>query len=76
MLGLLVLLFILWWFKIIKTGFVLGIGFLILVALGIETFNYDIDLGKLWETGSVQESRVSHTKDGLTLMGSCAVPTK
>jgi len=76
MIGLAVILFILWWLKIIKTGFAIGIGILILAAIGIETFNYDLDLGKLWETGNIAESRVSHTKDGIKLMGVCAIPKK
>ncbi len=76
MIGFAIILFILWWFKIIKTGFAIGIGILILAAIGIETLNYDLDLGKLWETGNIQESRVSHTKDGIKLMGSCAIPKK
>lgn len=62
---------------VIKKGFAIGLGILILAAIGIETFNYDLDLGKLWETGSIEESRVSHTKDGkIKLMGSCAIPKK
>jgi hypothetical protein len=76
MIGLVVLIIILWWMNIIKTGFAIGLGILLLAAIGIETLNYDLDLGKLWETGSIQESRVSHTKDGIKLMGSCAIPTK
>jgi hypothetical protein len=47
----------------------------LLAAFGIETFNYDLDLGQLWKTGNIQESRVTHTKDGLKLMGSCALPS-
>ena len=77
MAGLIVLIIILWWMKIIKTGFAIGLGILLLAAIGIETFNYDLDLGKLWQTGDIQESRVSHTKDGnIKLMGSCAIPKK
>ncbi len=76
MVGLGVILFILWWMKIIKTGFAIGLGIVILAAIGIETFDYDLDLGKLWQTGNIQESRVSHTKDGIKLMGSCAIPIK
>ncbi len=68
--------FVLWYFKILKTGFAVGLGIILLAAFGIETMNYDLDLGKLWETGNIQESRVSHTRDGLKLMGSCALPTK
>ena len=62
--------------KIIKTGFAIGFGIILLAAIGIETFNYDLDLGKLWKTGNIQESRVSHTKDGYKLVGSCAIPIK
>lgn len=76
MVALAVVLFVLWWLNIIKTGFAIGLGIVILAAIGIETFDYDLDLGKLWETGSIQESRVTHTKDGLKLMGSCVIPVK
>ncbi len=71
-----VVLFALWWFKIIKTGFAIGLGIIVLSAIGIETFDYDLDLGTLWKTGNIAESRVTHTKDGITLMGSCALPKK
>ena len=43
-------LFVLWWFKIIKTGFAVGLGIIVLAAIGIETFDYDLDLGTLWRT--------------------------
>lgn len=66
---------VLWYLKIIKTGFAIGLGIVLLAAFGIETFNYDLDLGQLWKTGNIQESRVTHTKDGLKLMGSCALPS-
>lgn len=69
---LMVVVFLLWWFKILKTGFVIGIGIILLAAFGIETLNYDIDLGRLWDTGSVQESRVEH-RDGMKIFGqTCA----
>lgn len=74
--GIAVIVFALWWLKILKTGFAIGLGIILLAAFGIETFNYDLDLGRLWQTGNIQESRVTHTKDGLKLMGSCALPTK
>ena len=45
-----VVLFVLWWFKIIKTGFAIGLGIIVLAAIGIETFDYDLDLGTLWRT--------------------------
>lgn len=59
---------------VIKKWFAIGLGIIILAAIGIETFNYDLDLGKLWETGDIQASRVQHTKDGLKIMGSCVKP--
>jgi O-antigen ligase len=71
-----VVIFVLWWMKIIKTGFAIGLGIIILAAIGIETMNYDLDLGRLWQTGDIQESRVTHTQDGLKLMGSCIIPKK
>lgn len=73
LLAVIILLYVL---GIIKKWFAIGLGILILAAIGIETFNYDLDLGKLWETGDIQASRVSHTKDGLKLMGICALPAK
>lgn len=39
-------------------------------AIGVEVSNYDIDLGKLRESGSIQESRVQ-TKNGVTIFGNC-----
>jgi len=36
---------------------------LLAVAMGLEGFDYDADLGKLWETGSYSESRVETLKD-------------
>lgn len=48
---------------------------LLAVALGLEGFNYDADLQKLWETGSYSQSRVESVtdKDGNTvrLIGEC-----
>jgi hypothetical protein len=71
LLAIIVLLFLL---GIIKKGFAIGLAILILAAIGIETFNYDLDLGKLWETGDIQASRVQHTKEGIKIMGSCVKP--
>ena len=36
---------------------------LLAIALGLDGFDYDADLGKLWETGSYSESRVETIKD-------------
>lgn len=43
----------------------LMIGFIILMlaAFGMEVYDYDLDLWKLWETGSLEESRVETVKD-------------
>lgn len=62
---------LLWKLNIIKTGFAVGIGILLLAAFGVEAIDYDLDLGTLWQTGNVQESRVQHGKDGLVLKGMC-----
>jgi hypothetical protein len=59
---------------IIKKGFAIGLGILLLAAIGIQTFDYDLDLGTLWETGSIKESRVQHTQDGVVLKGDCVKP--
>ncbi len=50
--------------------FIIGLMIVILGAIGVEMFNYDIDLGKLWDTGSIKESRVQ-TKNGVKLIGEC-----
>lgn len=63
--------FLLWFFWVIKTGFAIGIGIILLAAIGIQTFDYDLDLETLWRTGNIQESRVQQTQDGIKLMGLC-----
>ncbi len=67
--GLLILiviaLLVFWW----KAKVALWIILILLVsAFGVEYFDYDVDLGKLWETGSVSESRVEH-KNGVKIFG-------
>jgi hypothetical protein len=59
---------------IIKKGFAIGLGILLLAAIGIQTFDYDLDLSTLWKTGSIKESRVQHTQDGVVLKGDCVKP--
>ena len=66
-----VLVFVLRRFKIIKTGFAIWLGIVILAAFGIQMYDYDLDLQTLWKTGNIQESRVQHTKDGIVLKGNC-----
>ena len=43
---------------------------MVLGAVWLEVFDYDLDLWKLWETGSIQESRVEN-KNGVRLIGKC-----
>jgi len=58
-------LLVFWW----KAKVVLWIILILLVsAFGVEYFDYDVDLGKLWETGSVSDSRVEH-KNGMKIFG-------
>jgi len=61
-------------FGVLKKGFAIGFGIILLGALGIQVFDYDLDLGKLWETGSIEQSRVQYTDDGIKLFGSCVKP--
>ncbi len=64
-------LFVLWWMGKIKTAFAIGLGVVLLAAIGIQTMDYDLDLGSLWAGNSIADSRVQQTKDGIKLMGSC-----
>ncbi len=43
--------------------FLIWLIILMLTALWLEVFNYDIDLWKLWETWNLKESRVETVKD-------------
>ncbi len=66
------LLFFIWW----KAKILLIVIFVLLaIAMGIEGFNYDVDLQKLWDTGSYEQSRVESVKDKngdtIRLIGSC-----
>jgi hypothetical protein len=47
----------------------LGIGILLLAALGMEATNTDVDLGKLMDTGSVSESMVDRDAEGNAIYG-------
>lgn len=42
----------------------LGVGILLLAALGLEATNTDVDLGTLIETGSVTESQIERDEEG------------
>jgi hypothetical protein len=51
-------------------GMLIAILVILLVAVGLQVADYDLDLGKLWETGgNIEESRVMQ-KDGLKVFGS------
>ena len=58
---LVVVLLLLFWGK--AKGILIFILVLLAVAMWLEWFDYDADLGKLWETGSYSESRVETIKD-------------
>jgi hypothetical protein len=47
----------------------LGIGAVLLIALGLEATNTDVDLGKLVETGSLSESMIQRDENGKALYG-------
>lgn len=47
----------------------LGIGVVLLAALGMEVANTDVDLGKLMDTGSLSESVVKRDAEGNALYG-------
>jgi len=53
----------------------IGLAIVIAGAFGLEATNYDIDLGKFMQTGSIQDSRVESVKDSngdtIRLIGSC-----
>lgn len=42
----------------------------VLWAIGLEATDYDVDLATLWETWSIEESRVEN-KNGVRLIGEC-----
>ena len=47
----------------------LGIGAVLLIALGLEATSTDVDLGKLMETGSLEESMVQRDENGNAIYG-------
>jgi hypothetical protein len=47
----------------------LGIGAVLLIALGLEATSTDVDLGRLVETGSLSESVVQRDENGNALYG-------
>ncbi len=49
--------------------FMLGIGAVLIIALGLEATSTDVDLGKLIETGSLSESMIKRDENGKALYG-------
>ena len=49
--------------------FMIGIGVVLLIALGLEASNTDVDLGRLVETGSLSESMIKRDENGKALYG-------
>ena len=47
----------------------IGIGVVLLAALGLEMNNTDVDLGQLMETGSLEESMVERDESGNAIYG-------
>ncbi len=47
----------------------IGIAVVLLAALGLEMANTDYDLGKVIETGSLEESKIERTEEGNLIIG-------
>ncbi len=67
--GLLILVGVIAFFFEKTRMWMLGIGAVLLIALGLEATNTDVDLGKLLETGSLQESMIQRDENGKALYG-------
>ena len=67
--GLLLLVVIIGFFFEKTRLFMSGIGVVLLVALGLEASNTDVDLGRLVETGSLSESMIKRDENGKALYG-------
>lgn len=50
-------------------AWMIGIGAVLLIALGLEAANTDVDLGKFAETGSLSESLIQRDQNGNALYG-------
>lgn len=69
LLAILVAMYFLWWKM---KWLILWLIITVLLALGIHIFDYDLDLGTLFKTGSIEQSRVE-TKKGVKIIWSdCA----
>ena len=47
----------------------IGIGLVLLAALGLEVSNTDLDLGKAIETGSIEEAMIDRDENGNLIFG-------
>ena len=56
--------------------FVAGIIMLLLIALGLEATNNDVDLGKLAKTHSWSESKIQRDEQGNLIMGAMCDPNQ
>lgn len=50
---------------------IIGIGVVLLAAIGFELSGTDYDLGKVIETGSFNEAKIEQTENGTWLIGEC-----
>ncbi len=64
LIGLIVLVGVIAFFFTKLRVWMIGIMLLLLVGLGLEVSNTDYDLGKMWETKSLSESKVLRDKEG------------
>ncbi len=67
--GLLVIVAVLAFFFEKLRIWMIGIGIVLLAALGMEVANTDVDLGKLVETGSISESMIKRDDSGNPIFG-------
>ena len=67
--GLLILVGVIAFFFEKTRMWMLGIGAILLIALGLEATSTDVDLGKLVETGSLSESMIQRDENGKALYG-------
>ncbi|MCU0677962.1 MAG: excalibur calcium-binding domain-containing protein [Candidatus Pacebacteria bacterium] len=67
--GLLILVGVIAFFFEKTRMWMLGIGAVLLIALGLEATSTDVDLGRLMETGSLSESVVERDENGNAIYG-------
>ena len=67
--GLLILVGVIAFFFEKTRMWMLGIGAILLIPLGLDPTNTDVDLGKLVETGSLSESMIQRDENGKALYG-------